>query len=225
MSALPENRYEQIKEYYRRELQQGFRNSWPFAQSRGMTAAQVVDSSDCEAILHECPSGGLDCARRIGELTVVLLDPIAPGPWWRDLLNYERAWFIQSATTADGPPTNRPRRGISAMCLNFSWDAPEMIKRLQAGASLSAEYRRAVTLVFARNQEGRVFVAEVSPEYERVFRATNGLRTAEQIALIAGVSQEQAKQILGALAGIGSIVPAMSTARMMQQIEARDKQK
>lgn len=224
MSALADHGHDPTREFYCRELEQAFRYSRPFSEKRGLTVEQLVDSADCQAILRECAPGGLDCARRIGELTVVLLDPVAPGLWWRDLLNYERAWFIQSATTAEGPPTNRPRRGMSAMCLNFSWDMAEVIKRLQSGEIVTEELRRAVRLVFARGPEGRVFVAEVSPDYERVFRATNGLRTVEQIALIASVSTERAKQILCALAGIGAIVPAMSSARMMQQIEAREKQ-
>lgn len=225
MNALSDHGHDPTTEFYRRELEQAFRHSLPLSEKRGLTARQVVDSSDCQAILRECAPGGLDCARRIGQLTVVLLDPVAPGLWWRDLLNYEHAWFIQSATTAEGPPTNRPRRGMSAMCLNFSWDIAEVIKRLQAGAMATEELRRPVRLVFARGPEGRVFVADVSPDYERVFRATNGLRTVEQIALIASVSTEQARQILDALASIGAIVPAMSSARMMQQIEAREKQK
>jgi hypothetical protein len=222
MNAVPATPEEQARDFYRGQLQSSFRWSRPFSSPRGVMAEQIVDTPECESILRECSPGSLDCARRIGELVVVRLDPVAAGPWWRDLLNYERAWFLQSATTAEGPPTNRPRRGVSSMCLSFVWNTPELIKRLQSGQDTPEELRQPVTLVFSRGPEGRVFVAQVSPEIERVFRATNGLRTAEQIARTAGATVDQTLRVLDSLAGIGAVVPAMSPASMIQQIEARE---
>jgi hypothetical protein len=159
-------------------------------------------------------------------MAVVHLDRAATDaePWWRDLLNYERAWFLQAATTAEGPPTNRPKRGLSAVCMNFSWNMPEAVQQLKNGAPITEALHRPVTLVFARGRDGKVFVVQVSPEVERVFRATNGLRTVEQIATAAGVRMEQTVGIVKALAGVGAIVASMSPEEMTRMIEAREKQ-
>ena len=61
-------------------------------------------------------------------------------------------------------------------------------------------------------------VVEVGPDIERIFRATNGLRTVEQIASAAGMSLEDTKESLAALASIGAVVPAMSPEEMARLI-------
>jgi hypothetical protein len=221
MSTLPHNQQADAREFYRQQLGAAFRYSRHFAEPHHVFAERIVDTPECEAILRECAPGSLDCARRIGDKMLVLLDRAAAEPWWRDLLNYERAWFMQLATTLEGPPTNRPRRGVSATCINFGWNMPVLVKRLEAAQPVAGELRGAVTLVFARGTEGRVFVAEVSPEIERVFRAANGLRTADQIAVAAGVSGEDANKILKSLASIGAMVLPMSPDEMMRLIEKK----
>jgi hypothetical protein len=143
-----------------------------------------------------------------------------PGLWWRDLLNYEHACFLLLATRADGPPTNRPRRGLSALCMNFAWQIPAVIQRLEENVAVTEELRRPLTLLFARRPDGHPCVVEVGPNVEKVFRATNGLRTAEQIAATAGVSLEETTTNLQALAAIGAVVHGMSPAEMMRLINS-----
>jgi hypothetical protein len=232
MSALPENPLAAVREFYREKLAASFRYSRPFSQPLGRVAEAVADASDFDAVLRNSAPGSFDCARKIGELAVIHLDPIpklaearngqpsvrVAGAWWRDLLNYERGWFLQAATTAEGPPTNRPRRGVSAVCMNFTWNVPKLIERLDAGQAAGEDLRQPVTLLFARAAEGQVRVLEAEAAVAKVFRATNGLRTLEQIADAAGLDAETTGRILEGLAEIGAAVLAMSPERMMQKV-------
>ncbi len=232
MSALPQDQLSHAREFYRERIRLAFRHSRQFSQPLGTVPEAIVDSPAFDAVLRDCAVGSLDGARRLGEMVVVEMDRVPaaagtgvarPGPWWRDLLNYERGCFLQEATTAEGPPTNRPRRGVCALCMNFSWDVPEAIARLKDGEPVSDDLRRPVTLLFARGREGRVHVVEVGAAVEKVFRATNGQRTPEQIAATAGVSVAETGEILEAMAGIGAVALAMTPEQMMRLIEQREK--
>ena len=213
------------RQYYRNQLIAAFRYSRLFSEPLGKVAETVVDTPEFEAILQECAQGSFECARRAAEMAVVYLDRpgqgMSPAAWWRDLLNYERGCFLQSATAAPTPPSNRPRRGVSAVCMNFSWKMPELAARLQAGMAPGEDLRGPVTLLFCRTREGRTQIVEVGAAIERVFRATNGLRTVEQITSAAGTTGEATVQALEALADIGAVVPAMTAEEMTRLIEAR----
>ncbi len=232
MSALPQDQLAPAREFYRERIKLAFCHSRQFSQPLGTVPEAIVDSPAFEAVLRDCAMGSLDGARRAGEMAVVAMDRVPgsagasverPGLWWRDLLNYERGCFLQEATTAEGPPTNRPRRGVSALCMNFSWNVPEVIACLKDAKPPGDELRRPVTLLFARGSDGRVYVVEVGATVEKVFRATNGQRTLEQIAATAGVSVAETGEILQALAGIGAVVLAMTPEQMMRLIEQREK--
>jgi hypothetical protein len=232
VNARPENSVAAAREFYRQQLRESFRYSRLFSEPRGSVADAIVDTLEFETVLRECPAGSFDCARRIGEMAVVQLDkaPVLAirrepeaarrqiGEWWRDLLNFERCCFLQGVTTSEGPPSNRPRRGPSAVCTNFSWAISEVAERIRTGRAIENALRRPATLLFARDRTGRVAVVEVGADIEKIFRATNGLRTVEQIAATAGLGPEETNQILGALAGIGAIVPAMSPEEMLRRI-------
>jgi hypothetical protein len=231
MSALPENPLPDAREFYRDELRTSFRRSRLFSQPFGCVVEAVADTAPFDAVLRESLPGTFECARRIGELAVIHLDPVPklaelqpgqsrgrlPGPWWRDLLNYERGWFLQTATTAEGPPTNRPRRGVSAVCMNFVWNLPALIERLDGEQEIGETLRQPVTLLFARAADGQVHVRETESQLAKVFRATNGYRTLEQIADAAGCNLPTTGTILAALADIGAAVLAMSPEQMLQK--------
>ncbi|MGA3210111.1 MAG: hypothetical protein ABSD20_02325 [Terriglobales bacterium] len=224
MSDSIGNALDNAREFYRRQLASSFVCSRPFSMPLRFVAEDVADTPEFEAVVRECGFGSFDCARRIGEMAVVHLDRVPTGrPWWRDLLNYERSCFLQTATTAEGPPTNRPRRGVSALCITFSWDVPQVVESLKAGQPVSDALRRPATLLFARDEGGNPCVVEVGPDVEKVFRATNGLRLVEAIAATAGASMEQTREILGALAGIRAVTLAMSAEEMSRVIAAREK--
>ena len=231
MSARAENTLAAAREFYRQQLRESFRYSRLFSEPRGSVADTVVDTLEFETVLRECPAGSFDCGRRIGEMAVVHLDkaPVLAmqreseaahrhiGEWWHDLLNFECCCFLQGVTTSEGPPSNRPRRGPSAVCTNFSWAISEVVERIRTGRAIENALRRPSTLLFARSRAGRVTVVEVGADIEKIFRATNGLRTVEQIAATAGLALEETNKILAALAGIGAIVPAMSPEEMLRR--------
>jgi hypothetical protein len=171
MSSVPQDRVAQARDFYGEQLARCFVATGAFARVTGRTAEDVVTSEPFATVLRECAFGSLDAARRIGEIAVVHLDaPVGgvPGLWWRDLCNYERSYFLQAATTDAGPPTNRPRRGTSALSTTFAWDMPKLLERLKAGLPVGPELRRNLILLFARGAEGKVYVVEVGGNIEKV---------------------------------------------------------
>lgn len=225
MATTPQEPIESFHDFYRTCLRENFYNTGLFAARVQRVAESIVEKPEFEAILRESPQGSLDAARRIGEMAVVYLDgaPNQPGPWWRDLCNYDRAFFMQRATSDAGPPTNRPRRGVSALCTNFTWNMPELVKRLKSGEAISEDLRRPVTLLFSRSPKGGVQIVEVGGAVEKIFRATNGLRTVEQIASAADVPLSETQQVLHALAGIGAVVEGKSAEEIMQALREQGK--
>jgi hypothetical protein len=198
------------RDFYLERMQEAFQHTAQFASATARTAPQVLSSPDFETILREAKPGSLDAARRIGEMAVVHLDrsPNPPGPWWRDLCHYERGWFLQLATTDAGPATNRPRRGVSALSMTFGWNMPKLLEALKTGTLIGDTLKRPTTLLFARGTEGKIYVVEIGGNIEKVFRFTNGMRTVPQIAEAAGVTEDETKKTLEALARIGAIALA-----------------
>lgn len=225
MNSVPQDVVSQAREFYRHALARCFAHTGAFSGVTGRTAEDVVAADPFATAARECSLGSLDAARRIGEMAVVHLDQAAAasGPWWRDLCAYERSYFLQAATTDPGPPTNRPRRGTSALCATFSWDMPKLLERLKAGLPVGNELRRNITLLFARGPESKVFVVEVGATIEKVFRATNGLRTVEQIASAAAMSVDETRKVLEALAGVGAIVLGKTAEEILRLLESQSK--
>jgi len=223
MATLPNDPISAARETYREILRDSFQHTRLFSDQTHRLAQGVVDTPEFEAILRDSRQGSLDAARRIGEMAVVHLDtaPDQPGPWWRDLCNYERGYFLQLATTDPAPPTNRPRRGVSALCATFNWNTPELLKRLTSGVSIGDDLRRPITLLFSRGSDGKVYVVQVGSQVEKVFRATNGLRTVDQIADAASLALADTQETLKALARIGAVVLAQSPEQMLDSIRAR----
>jgi len=196
--------------FYTRCIEESFRQATELSVQTHRSPVDILALPDFDAVLRESRVGSLEAARRIAEMIVVHLDKAqAPGAWWRDLCSYERGYFLQEATTETGPPTNRPRRGVSALSMSFTWDVPAVLRRLESGEPITDDLRRPTTLLFSRAGEGRVRVVEIAGEVERVFRFTNGLRTVAQIATAAGVGEPETKQILEALAQIGAVALAV----------------
>lgn len=225
MATMPDDRCASEREFYRERLRNSFHYSGEFQSQTGRAAQDVAGKPEFESILRDARAGSLEASRRIGEMAVVHLLTIAtpPGPWWRDLCNYERGHFLQDATTDPGSPTNRPRRGVSALCTNFTWNMPEAVKRLKQGEPITEDLHRPVTLLFSRGESGAVQIVEVGPAIEKVFRMTNGPRTVEQIAAAAEVSLADTQRILKALSGIGAIVLGKSAEEMMEILRQHGK--
>jgi len=194
------------RRYYRDRLARSFRYSHRFRKQTGRIAEEVVDGAEFDRFLSECVMGSLESAQRIGEMARAHLtaEPL-PAAWWPDLLDYEYAYFLQAAAAEREVSSDQPSPGVSAVCRRFAWALPEMLPRLRAGEAIGDDLRREVTLLFSRTHAGRIYVVEVEPEVERVFRATDGHRTANEIAEATGVPAEQARVMLASLASIGAV--------------------
>ncbi len=193
-------------DFYRDTLGAAFRYSGLLAPATGCRAERVLDMPEFAQIVAAAPPMSLEAARRIGDLAVVYLSAVsAPGPWWRELLAYERAYFLQAASTDQRLVTYLPRRGVAATTVNFTWDLPRLLQQIESRAGTADVPRRNLTLLFSRAPDGRICVVELEKSVAAVFRMTNGMRKKEQIAESAGLPLAQTEEILQALAHIGAV--------------------
>ncbi len=204
-------------EFYRAALADSFRHSGLLSEATGRRAEQIVDTAEFGQIVAATIPMSLEAARRIGDLAVVHLSAAAaPGPWWRELLAYERAHFLQAASADQRLVTYFPRRGVAATTVNFTWDMPLVLKHIESlphhlrsaaeqGAGTEHLRHRSQTLLFSRTPDARICVVELEKPVAAVFRMTNGMRKKEQIADAAGLSLAHTEEILRALAQIGAV--------------------
>ncbi len=205
MTSFPEDRTSTLA-FYRDCLQRSFRYTRQFGAHTGRVAEDVVNGAQFQSFLGECVPGSFAAARQAGEMAVVHLDTAPhPGPWWRDLVEYEYASFLQAATSEPAARTRRHTRGASAFCQTFAWFLPEVLERLRSGQPIEDDLRRECTLLFSRTHLGKVVVVEVEKDAAAVFRSTNGFRTAEQIAAAAGVPVEAVAPLLEQFVEIGAV--------------------
>lgn len=203
-------RIARLLEYYRDCLVRSFGYSRRFATQIGRVAEDIVDGAQFHSFLEQCVMGSFAAARQVGEMAVVHLDAAPhPGPWWRDLVEYEYAYFLQTATSEPGTRTRRHTRGASAFCQTFSWFLPEVLERLRSGQPVGEDLHRQCTLLFSRTHPGKIFVVELEKDAAAVFRSTNGFRTPEQVAAAAGVPVEAVIPLLEQFVEIGAVEKAL----------------
>lgn len=191
------------RRYYRDRLARSFRYSRRFAPS----AESVVDLPPFDQFLGDCVLGSLAAAERVADLALsTLRDGIAPGPWWSSLLEYERAFFLQAATTEMIIAGQFPRAAVSALCCRFSWNLPQLLLRLKAEETIGDDLPGEVTLLFSRTPHGRIYVAEVDPATAAVFHAADGRRSPAAIAESTSLSLPVVEHILGGLEELGALV-------------------
>jgi hypothetical protein len=142
-------------------------------------------------------------SRAVGELAVTQLLPLRREGWWSQLLEYERAFFLQLATSEARAPSKFPQRGTSTIVRSFELDLPELLVRLRSEEIPTEASRRAVTLLFSRTHLGRVYVVELDIASAAVFDAINGKTAVESIALWHGNETQRA---FTTLTDIGAIV-------------------
>lgn len=197
---------EDARRYYHDHLARSFRYTRGFAAQVGRVAEDIVTGAEFDSFLAQCETGSFAAARRAGEMAVVHLDGAThPGPWWRDLVEYEYAYFLQAATTEPASRTRRHTRGASAFCQTFSWSMPDVLERLRSGQAVGEDLRRECTLLFSRTHKSQVFVVQLEKDAAAVFRSANGFRTPEQIAAAAGVPAEAVVPLLEQFVEIGAV--------------------
>jgi hypothetical protein len=190
------------RRYYRDRLARSFRYSRRFA----LSAEELVDTPAFGAFLEDCVLGSLASAERVAGLAVNHGNRLpAPGPWWSDLLQYERLFFLQAATTENAVPSATPQPSPSACCHRFSWNLPELLLCLKSGVAMRAELRREVTLLFSRTALGRIYVMEVDEATAAVFRGASARLSPAQITETTSLPAATVQQALTALAQVGAL--------------------
>jgi hypothetical protein len=191
------------RRYYRDRLARSFRYSRRF----GASPENFVDTPAFDAFLDDCVLGSLRAAERVGDLLVEQFVALpAPDQWRNDLLEYERLFFLQAATSETMSSTEFPQPTASARCHTFSWDLPNLLPRLKSAEPTGQELRREVTLLFSRTHLGRIYVVEVDEATTSVFHAADGRRSPAQIAAVTSLSDAIVQQALRSLAQIGAVV-------------------
>jgi hypothetical protein len=194
------------RRYYRDRLIRSFRYSRIVTGKTGRRAEEICDREEFELFLDQCVLGSVDSARRAGQMAVAHLSPgQSLFPWWSELTAYEAGHLLQTATTERVQPGPRYQRSPSATCIRFEWALPEMLPRLRKGETPGEESHRGVTLLFSRTHMGKIYVVELDESTAAVFRATDGSRTSEQVAEVAGVTIQQAEEALSNLAQVGAL--------------------
>ena len=190
------------RRYYRDRLARSFRYSRRF----GTPAEAIADTPFFDHFLDDCVLGSLAAAEQVSALTVKRLSGLPdPPPWWSDLLEYERLFFLQAATTEVAPHSDAPQPALSTRCHRFSWNVPRLLGRLKAGETIGDELQREITLLFSRAHTGRIYVIEVDEITAAVFCAADGRRSTSQIASLVSLPAITVEKILGALMEVGAL--------------------
>jgi hypothetical protein len=202
------------RHYYRDRLTRSFQYSRQFREITGRRAEEVVDFPQFDSFLESCVLGSLAAAEAVGaSASAYLADVPHPVPWWNELLEYEYAYLLQTATSDNAQRPKHPTRGTSATLRQFSWGLPEGFAKLREGTISADLCRREVTLLFSRTQSGKIYVLEVEAAVAKVFRAADGSRGINEMAAAAEIPADEVLQVLEALAAIGAVVnpPRAST--------------
>ena len=166
-----------------------------------------MDTPAFDGFLKGCVLGSVAAAEQVGNLAVGYVHATnIPGPWWSDLLEYERLFFLQAATSEIALPSHAPQPSPSARCHKFFWNLPEILLRLKTGAAVAEELHHGTTLLFSRTNGGRIYVVEVDKPTAAVFHALRGRATPEQIAETTLLLPGAVRHTLAALGEIGALV-------------------
>src|SRR5438105_5141043 len=196
------------RRYYRDRLGRSFRYSAMMLKGVGRRATDVVEAEEFNRVVSSQAMGSLAAAQQIGALTVQHLARSRNEVWWPALLEYERAHFLQTATSESAHRGQHPRQGLCAVCRQFDWHLPELLQRIKAKQPMddAGNLHRPVTLLFSRTHGGRIIVMEVDGAMAAVFEAVDGERSAAELAELTKISSPVMEQILHSLEEVGAVV-------------------
>ena len=193
------------RRYYRDRLLRGFRHSASLVpESR--RADQIVDEPRFDSVLAECLLGSLATAQAVGEIAVAALKPMRQDLWWNELLEYERAFFLQLAVSDPELADAIPKRGRSTIVRTFSFRMPELLESLRSHQVSRENVQGEVTLLFSRTPHGKIYVAEPESAMYSILQSVDGTSSVADVARSAGVSLQEARDSLSRLAQLGAVV-------------------
>ena len=193
------------RRYYRDRLSRGFRYSDKLVSVK--TVTHVVDEPEFESILGRCVLGSLKTATEVGNLVVSRLSSLRNERWWHELLEYERAFFLQLATSEQTAANELPQKNASAVIREFHVPISELLARLRSGERVGDDLHGNATLLFSRTLHGKIYVVEVDERTSAVFRTIDGKRSQDEIATFCRGSREEIERVFATLCDIGSVVP------------------
>ena len=223
---------ERARAFYFEAMKQAFAGSTAMlansAHHRGRNAMDALDARSVKPFLAEAVLGKFESARSIGEQAMVRMwtvDPsgaVSPQEWWRNLLDYECALFLQLATDFIARPMSRPIRVPSAALRSYKWNVRAAILDALHTDFKSSEFAPTVfaptviapkvlagteqRLLFSRNSANVVAVSELTASEATVFMAVNGKRTILEVAQECAVEEKMLRALLMQLAECGSIL-------------------
>jgi len=193
------------RRYYRDRLHRGFRYSAELVpESR--RADQIVDEPRFDSVLAECVLGSLATAQAVGEVAVAALKPMRQDLWWNELLEYERAFFLQLAVSEPELAGAIPKRGRSTIVRTFSFRMPELVESLRSHEVSRENVQGEVTLLFSRTPHGKIYVAELESATRSILESIDDASSIDDIAQCAGVSSPEARHSVSRLAELGAVV-------------------
>ena len=195
------------RRYYRDRLGRSFRYS-AMMNGIGRRAIDVVEAEEFNRVASREAMGSLAAAQQVGALAVQHLTPSRDEAWWPALLEYECAHFLQTATSESTQAGEHPRRGVSALCHQFEWHVPELLRRIKAREAIgeAGDLHRPVTLLFSRTHAGKIFVMEVDAATAAVFSAVDGARSVVEISERTAMPLLAVEESLQSLREVGAVI-------------------
>ena len=195
------------RRYYRDRLGRSFRYSAMLVNGNGHRAMDVVETNEFNRIASSEPMGSLAAAQQVGALAIRHLARAKDEAWWPALLEYERAHFLQTATSESTQAGRHLGRGASAVCRQFDWHLPELLQRIKAKQPMddAGNLHRPVTLLFSRTHAGKIFVMEVDAATAAVFSAVDGARSVVEISERTAMPLLAVEESLQSLKEVGAV--------------------
>lgn len=191
------------RRYYRDRLSRAFRHADAKVPNE-RAASTLVDSTDFDSVLDRCILGSLATSKEVGDLATSRMLATRNEIWWAELIEYEKAFFLQLATSETSQACDFPQKAVSTVLREFHVTIPELFLRLRQGGSLDQLHGMSI-LLFSRTPHGKIYVAEIDERISRVFQAIDGKRSVEEIASLCELSHNETQRTLSILNDMGGI--------------------
>lgn len=192
------------RRYYRDRLTRTFRHADLLVPNE-RAASTLVDSVEFDSVLDQCILGSLATSKQVADFGASRMLATRSEIWWAELIEYEKAFFLQFATSETAPPGDFPQKAVSTVLREFHVTIPELLQRLRHGGSLDELHGRSI-LLFSRTPHGKIYVAELDEQISRVFQVIDGKRSVDEIASLCNLSHNETNRILSTLDDMGSIM-------------------
>lgn len=196
------------RRYYRDRLTRAFRHA-DVLVPKERAASTLVDSAKFESVLDQSILGSLATSKLVGGLAASQMLATRSEIWWAELIEYEKAFFLQLATSETARPGDFPQKAISTVLREFHVTIPELLQRLRDGGN-PADLLGTRILLFSRTPHGKIYVAELDEQISRVFQVIDGKRSVDEISSLCNLSHNETNRILSTLDDLGGITLPLS---------------